>query len=174
MALQSDSCLVSRCSTWWVVYVQRTSDFHYAITNLSRQHGGTVDGINGALQSGNALMLDVCSFGGLLDPALLLNKEVVSGARTALYQLRLLYQLWLYLEKKELHTVTLTHALVIARLNCGRVLLEIVPKLLWVQNLAAHKPTGASKYWHINSHITGFAMNPNTLPCPIKVLVLIY
>lgn len=64
--------------------------------------------------------MQACSLGVLLDPGLLLEGQVVAVAKEAYHQLRQVQQLWAFLGKRDLATVT--HALLTSTLDYCNVL----------------------------------------------------
>lgn len=62
-----------------------------------------------------SLIVSVCNLGMLLDPDLLLGGHVAAIAQSASYQLRLVCQLHIFLDKKVL--VSATHTVVTCQLN---------------------------------------------------------
>ncbi|KAF7239262.1 WD repeat-containing protein 90 [Varanus komodoensis] len=115
--------------------------------------------------------------GVLLDPELSLKAQVTAVARSAFFQLRLIYELRPYLENDCLATVT--HALVTSRLDFCNTLymglpLKTVQILQLVQNRTARLLTGTGHYVHMTPVLRQLHWLPIEVRAQFKVLVMTY
>ena len=120
------------------------------------------------------LKKQVCSLGVLLDSSLGLDAQVAMVARSAFSQLKLVHQLFPFLEMLDLATVI--HASVTSRLDYCNTLfvglpLKTVQKPQLVQNSAARLLTGANYREHITHLLQELHWLPVCFQAQFKVLV---
>lgn len=115
----------------------------------------------------------VHSLGILLHLGLLLHEQIVIVARSAYFQLRLVWQPLPFPDKMGLTIIT--HALVESQLNYHNTLYMVLPlkttkKLQMVQNVAACMLMGTARYQHgwCSSYYDGVTFAAGCFPSPIQ------